>query len=154
MTTYPTGIDAAMLQGIDAVLGVRDAVGAVIRPVFFVTRTWYKNPELTIPAARPEGYAKDDVPVQLLPSPGMKDFSQDLRTREGGAVKAGDIILKQISKAKFTRADLEQFKIPNKQRIYQVGDKLYEVINVTEKHVTFDVQVRELSNQKRYLNHG
>jgi hypothetical protein len=151
MTTYPTGIDQAMLKGIDACLGVRDAVGAVIEPVFFLTRTWYSDVGKTTPATAPEGYATDSAPVQLFPSPGMKDFSQDVRLREGGVVKAGDIILTGVSKNKYQQSDLDgSVSAPNIQKFYLIGVKLYQVINVTEKHVTFNVQVRELTNQTRY----
>ncbi len=146
----PGAIDAAMLKSIDAILGVRDAVGAVIQPVYIVTRTWFTDVGLTTAATQPEGYAKDLV-VQLLPSPGMKSFSQDVRLREGGAVKAGDIILKSVSKNKFKESDLDgSTSAPNIQIFFAIGAKLYQTINVTQKHVTFDVQVRELTNQTRY----
>ncbi len=150
MTTYPTGIVAGMLQGIDGILNIRDSIGAIIHPVSIVTRTWYTDPDLTIAAAQPEGYAKDLV-VQLLPSPGMKEFSQDIRLREGGAVKAGDIILTSISRNKYSKSDLDSDTgSRNVMRLFLIGDKLYQIINITEKYVTFNIQVRELSNQTRY----
>jgi hypothetical protein len=144
------GIINAMLPAIDSILAVRDSVGAVIKPVYFVTRQWYTDSGLTMAATQPEGFAKDSV-VQLLPSPGMKNFNQDVRLREGGAIKAGDIILKDISANKFQEADLDG-TTPNKgvSKFYLIGVKLYQVINVTRKYVTFDVQVRELTNQTRY----
>ena len=144
------GIDSAILKGIDSILGIRDSVGAVIQPVYFVTRTWFENLELSKVATQPEGFAKDSV-TQLLPSPGLKEYSQDIRLREGGTVKAGDIILKGISKNKFKESDLDgSSSSANIQKFYLIGVKLYQVINVTQKHVTFSVQVRELSNQTRY----
>lgn len=145
------GIIDAMLKGIDGVLCARDAVGAVIKKVYFVTRTWYSDSGLTIAATQPEGFASKDQVVRLLPSPGMKQFSQDIRLREGGSIKAGDIILKDISKNLYKEADLDgSTSAENIQKFYLVGEKLYQVINVTEKYVTFDVQVRELTNQERY----
>lgn len=150
MTAYPTGIVKAMLKGIDGVLGARDSVGAIIQPVYRVSRQWYTDVGLTTLATQPEGFAKDTV-TQLLPSPGMKQFSQDIRLREGGTVKAGDIILTGISRNKFTEADLDgSSSSRGVQKFYLIGAKLYQVINVTAKYVTFDVQVRELSNQRRY----
>jgi len=150
LTTYPAGINKAMLKGIDAILSVRDVVGAIIQPIFFVTRTWYSDSGLTIAANQPEGFAKDSV-VQVLPSPGMKQFNQDIRLREGGSIKAGDIILTALSKNKFAESDLDGTSSSgNIQKFYLIGVKLYQVISVTQRHVTFDVQVRELTNQARY----
>lgn len=150
MTTYPTGVVSALLQGIDGVLNARDAVGAIIQPISIVTRTWYTDSGLTVAATQPEGFATDSV-SQILPSPGMKEFNQDIRLREGGAVKAGDIILTNISRNKYRKSDLDNTGLAaNVEKLYLIGDKLYQVINITEKYVTFSVQVRELSKQERY----
>lgn len=152
MTNYPNGIVSALLPSVDAILGVRDSIGAIIQPVYFVTRTWYKDKDLQFPSSEVGvHFAKDSVAVQLLPSPGMKTFAQDVRLREGGAVKAGDIILKDVSKNAYKEADLDgSTSAENIEKFYLIGAKLYQVINVTEKYVTFNVQVRELTNQTRY----
>ncbi len=151
MNQYPSGIDAAMIEGIDAILAIRDAVGAIIKPVYFVTRTFYRDKEMQEPAKGPEGSNATDLVVQLLPTPGMKQFNQDIRLREGGSIKAGDIILKGISKNLFKEQDIDgSTSAKNIQKFYLIGDKLYQVINVTARHVTFNVQVRELTNQTRY----
>lgn len=145
-----TGIIDSLLPEIDCILGIRDSIGAVIKPVYFLTRTWYKDSGKTIAAGAPEGYAVDVV-EQLIPSPSMKDFSQDIRLKEGGAVKAGDIILSGISRNKYVEADLDGSSAAlNIEHFYVVGVKLYQVINVTESYLTFKVQLRELSNQTRY----
>lgn len=145
-----TGIVSALLPCVDSILGVRDSIGAIIEPVSILTRTWYSDSGLTVAATQPEGYAKDSV-SQVLPSPGMKQFSQDIRLREGGAVKAGDIILMGVSKNKYRETDLDgSTPDQNIEKFFLIGSKIYQVINVTEKYVTFDVQVRELSNQTRY----
>lgn len=150
MTTYPTGVDAALLNGVDGVLGARDAVGAIIQPVYFVTRTWFSDSGLTTPNTAPEGFFSD-VTSQVLPSPGMKTFAQDVRVREGGAVKAGDILLKGISKHKYQESDVDgSTPSANVQKFFKIGVKLYQVISVRQRHVTFDVMVRELSNQAGY----
>lgn len=145
------GIIDSLLEVTDDILGVRDAVGAVIDPVFLITRSWYTDAAKTTPAARVgDGYAKD-TEVQMLPSPALKNYAQDVRLREGGAVKAGDIILKNVSRQSQSEATLDASTgTVNQERLYRVGDKLYQVINITKSYVTFDVQLRELTNQRRY----
>lgn len=145
------GIIDGLLEVTDDILSVRDEVGAVIDPVFLVLRTWYTDMLRTVPAARVgDGYAKD-TETQMLPSPGLKNYSQDVRLREGGAVKAGDIILTNVSRQSQSEATLDgSTGTPNTERFYRVGGKLYQVINITKKYVTFDVQLRELTNQRRY----
>lgn len=144
------GIIASLLPDLDAILSVRDCVGAVLKPVYLFTRTWFKDQAKTMAANAPEGFATDSF-VQLLPSPEMKDYSQDIRLREGGSVKQGDIILKMISKHKYAESDIDgTSSAANVERFYLVGTKLYQVINVTEEYLTWNVQLRELSNQTRY----
>jgi len=138
------GIIDSLLPAVDSILGVRDSAGAVIQPVFFVTRTWSGTQV-------GDGTAKD-VEVQMLPSPGLKNFAQDIRLKEGGAVKAGDIILTNVSKNKFKEPDLDgSSPALNVEKFFRVGAKIYQVINVAEKYVTWDVQIRELTNQVRYV---
>ena len=143
MTQYPSGIVKAMLPAIDSILSIRDQLGAVIRPVSFLTRTWSG----TEPGS---GTATDSV-VQLLPTPKIKEFSQDVRLREGGNIRAGDIILMGISRNKYTYQDLDSVTASKSvEKFFMVGDKIYQIIQVTEKYVTFDVHIRELTNQARY----
>lgn len=145
------GLIDSLLPVTDSILGVRDSIGAVIKPVYFLTRTWFSDSGLTTPATSPEGYAKDSTLVQMLPSPKIKDFSQDIRLKEGGSVKAGDIILSSISRNKYAEADLDgTTTAENIEKFYVVGVKLYQVINVKESYLTFSVQLRELTNQTRY----
>lgn len=145
----PTGLQG-FLGGVDAILGIRDATGLTKQPVFFVKRTWFSDSGKTNPSGGAEGYATDAV-TQLLPTPGIKNFSQDIRLREGGAVKSGDIILTGVSGNRFTEGQLDgSSSAANVENLFLVGGKLYQVINVTKKYVTFQVQLRELSNQTRY----
>lgn len=147
----PSGIVAALLPNVNALLGVRDSVGAIKQQVFFVTRSWFSDSGFTTPATQPEGYAKDAVAVQFLPSPGIKQFSQDVRLREGGSIKAGDIILSGISRETYQESDLDNSTANQGiEKLYMIGTKLYTCINVTQRYVTFNVQVRELTNQTRY----
>lgn len=148
--TPPTPFISALLKGIDGVLGARDAVGAIIEPIYFLKRTWYSDCGLSVAATQPEGYAKDLV-TQLLPSPGMKQFSQDVRLREGGAIKAGDIILKNVSKNLYDESNLDgSSSAANVENLFIIGQKVYTVINVTESYATWNIQVRQLTNQTRY----
>ncbi len=149
----PKGIVDALLPSVDAILGIRDQIGAIIKPVFILTRTWYCDEQLTTPAMQPEGFFKD-CSVPLLPTPKIKDFSQDIRLKEGGSVKSGDIILSNISRNKYRSEDLDgATPAANIERFFVVGVKLYQVINVTESYLTWSVQIRELSNQER-SKHG
>jgi hypothetical protein len=81
----------------------------------------------------------------------MKSFNQDVRLREGGAIKAGDIVLTGVSRNKYQQCNLDG-TTPNKgvELLYMLGQTMYQVINVTQKYVTFDVQIRELTDQQRY----
>lgn len=138
-----SGLIDTLLPNIDAVLGVRDSAGVSYKAVYVVTRTWSGT------------QVGDGTPVdtksQMLPSPGLKNFAQDIRLREGGSVKSSDIILTNVSKNKYKESDLDATSPGNNvEKLYLVGDKLYQVINIAEKPVTFDVQIRELSNQTRY----
>ena len=138
------GIRDALIPSIDSILGVRDAIGAVIDPVYFVTRTWSGS-------QMGEGTPQDSE-TQMLPSPGLKTYHKDVRLREGGAIQAGDIFLIDVSQNKYTEQDLDATSPANNvEKLYRVGDKLYQVIQVSKKYVTWDVQLRELTNQQRYL---
>jgi hypothetical protein len=137
-----SGIIAAMLPAIDGVLSVRDAAGAALAPVSFVTRTWT--------GTQPGDGTATDALVSMSPSPRIKNYAQDLRLREGGSVKAGDIILKNVSANRYQESDLDGTAAANVQKFYLVGGKLYQVISLVKKYVTWDVQLRELSNQTRY----
>ncbi len=127
----------------DSVLGIRDTLGAVIDPVFFLTRTWSGTE------------VGDGTPVdtleQLLPSPCLKRYDFDLRLREGGVIKQGDILLKSISLNKYTEAQLDgSSPSANVQKFFLVGDKIYESLNCHKRYVTWEVLVRKISNQERY----
>lgn len=151
MTVYPNGLVKSLLPVVDQILGVRDSIGAVIQPVSFLTRTFYLDAAKTLPAKQPEGKYATDVVVQMLPTPSLKAFAQDIRLREGGAIKSGDLILKGVSGNKFKQSDLDgSSPAPNVLKLFLVGDKLYQVVNVSQRYVTFDVQIRELTNQRRY----
>lgn len=150
MSCNGKGLIDTLLPNMDAILGVRDSIGAIIKPVYFLTRTWYNDCDHTQASDSPEGFAVDSL-IQMLPTPKLKDFSQDERLKEGGSVKNGDLILSSISKTKYVESDLDgSSNLANVEKLFVVGTKVYQVINVTEKYVTFNVQIRELSKQARY----
>lgn len=129
---------------LDSVLGVRDTIGATLHKVYLITRTWSgKQPG--------EGQAIDQS-VQIKPTPGIKEYAHDLRLVEGGAVKQGDIILRGISKHIYPNETFLDGRTGNKsvEKFYLINDRLYTVINIKENYVTWDVQLRKLSNQTRY----
>ena len=128
-------------DNVDSILAIRDQIGAALKPVYFVTRTW-SGTELgdgTATIAR----------VQMLPSPRVVEFKHDLKLVEGGFVKAGDVLLKMISKNKYTaESQLDGTStVANVEKLYEVGGILYRVINVQEKHVTWSVLLRRISGQ-------
>lgn len=147
------GIIDSLLPASDAIFGIRDSIGAVIKPVFLVTRSWYTDEDLTVASSQVgEGFG-DDKEVPLLPSPRLKNFAQDIRLKEGGSIKAGDIILSNVSKNSYDESDLDaSVSDANVEKLYRVGDKIYQVINIYEKYVSWNVQLRELTNQARYIN--
>lgn len=141
---------ASLLPNVDAILGVRDSIGAVIRPVYFLTRTWYTTSTFQTQSTDVGGFAKDVV-EQLLPSPQIVDLTQDIKVKAGGVVKNGDIILKGVSRNSFNESDLDGTSPANNvECLYIVGAKVYQVVKVTEKYVTWNIVLKELTNQTRY----
>lgn len=140
-----TGIVDDVLSVTDEILGIRDEIGAVKRPVFILTRTWS--------GTKIGDGAPSDVAVQVLPTPNVKDLSLDYRVREGGAIQSGDMLIKNISRESYPTEDHVNCTTDakNLERWYYIDGKLYEVINVTRKYVTWYVQIRKSSKQKLYL---
>jgi len=135
------GIIDSLLPSIDSILGIRDTVGAVILPVFFVTHTWSGSTigDGTLSTSQ----------VQMLPTPNWKSFSQDLRLKEGGVIKEGDILLTNVSRNKFKESDLDGLtNVNNVEKFLRVGDKLYRVVSVVPKYLTWEILLREQSNRR------
>ena len=138
------GLIDDLKASVDDILGVRDSIGAVLQPIYIVTRTWS--------GTTPGDGTAVDTEAQVLPSPGIKDYSHDLRMREGGVVKAGDIMLTGVSGNLYTESQLDgTSSAGNIEKLYRVGTKMYQVINVVQKYVTWEVQLRLLTNQTRYI---
>lgn len=128
---------------LDCVLGVRDDIGAVLSPTYLVTRTWTGS-------RLGEGTFSDSE-AQLLPSPYIVDLSHNLNIPEAGTIKHGDIFLKNISKSSYpTEGELDgSSSAKNIEKLYRIGEFLYQVIRVKNNYLTWDVQVRRLSDQRR-----
>ena len=131
----------SLLVNADTILGVRDRVGAALKEVFIVTRTWTGD---EVGAGQSE-----DQKDRMLPSPRIVEFTNDVRLNEGGQIKRDDILLKMISKQKYPTENLIDC-VSNKKHIekfYEVGGIRYSVIGVTEKHITWNVLLRRTSKQ-------
>lgn len=141
----PGGVVGSLKSSLDSILGIRDQIGAALMPVYFVTRTW-SGTEIG------DGNAVE-VKVQVLPSPRIVSMSDDSRVVEGGAVQLDDIMLKMISKNTYANKNqVDGTSTDQKiEKFYEVDGLLYKAINVTEKHLYWNVQIRKLSNQKRYV---
>jgi hypothetical protein len=139
--------EGCLLDGLkdclDDVLGIRDDIGAVLAPTYLVTRTWT--------GARPGDGTFSDDESQLLPSPYIVDLSHNLNIPDAGTIKHGDILLKNISKQSYPlESDLDgSSDAKNIEKLYRIGEYLYQVIRVKNNYITWDVQVRRLSDQRR-----
>lgn len=140
----PGGVVGSLKSSLDSILGIRDQIGATLMPVYLVTRTW-SGTEIG------DGVAVE-TKAQVLPSPRIVSMSDDSRVVEGGAVQLDDIMLKMISKNAYAaKSSIDGTSNDQKiEKFYEVDGLLYKVINVTEKHLYWNVQIRKLSNQKRY----
>lgn len=127
----------------NSILGIRDKLGAVTRKVSLVTRSWTGR--------RPGDGEHTEEVCELDPQPGIKEISHDVRVTIGGAVQQGDIILYHVSKQSYPTEDLINCEVEdqNIEKFYRIGNNDYRVIHVKERHLTWDLQVRKLSDQSR-----
>lgn len=122
------------------ILGVRDSIGAAIHTVNFVTRTW-SGTEVG------DGTATD-VSVLMVPSPGLQDLSHKYALLSGGNYRQGDIILKSVSKQSYparNTVDLANTGSKLVEKFYSINGELYNVVNVKESYITWDIQIRKLA---------
>lgn len=138
----------SLLPGLNSILGIRDALGAGIKEVWFVTRTWSGE---TIG----DGTAVE-VRARLLPTPKIvakngDGVSKDERFLQGGTVDQADLSLKNISKSSYpNETDVDcSSTLRNVEKFYEVGGKLYQVKSVSESYLTWNVDLRSISNQQR-----
>ncbi len=134
----------SLRANIDCVLGVRDSIGASVSDVAIVKRTWNGS-------KIGEGQATELI-TKMLPTPGIKLFNHDLRIKEGGTVQSKDILLTSISQNKYPEQSMIDGTKPDKltEVMYEVGGRLYQVVSVEQHLVTWNVLLREISDQRRY----
>lgn len=139
-----SGLVGSLRKNVDAILGIRDSIGAILKPVAIVTRTWTGT-------RVGDGDAHDSVDC-LRPTPQIVEIGNDIRLQEGGAVKQGDNLVKGISRESYPlESDVDcTTNDPLVEKFYLLGETLYAVINVKERYLTWDVLLRERSDQTRY----
>ncbi len=133
------GLIDDLIPNVDAILGIRDDLGVALKPVYLVTRTWT--------GSEVGDGTSTDVRTRMLPSPRVVEFKNDFKTREGGTVKAGDIMLKMVSKQTYTLvSELDcSSDSPSVEKFYELGTEKYRPIGFTEKHITWNVVLRRVS---------
>ena len=135
-----TNLRVGLKDCIDAALSVRDKIGAKIHDVFIVTRTW-TGEDIG------DGQSSE-TEIQVLPTPEIVDYSLNIRLPTGGSIRQGDLILKGISCNRFTAKELHtQTEQDTVEKFYKINNELYEVIHITERFVTFEVQVRKTNEE-------
>ena len=127
---------------VDSILGIRDCIGAVIHPVYIVAREWSGE--------EPGDGQSTETENQILPTPQIKDYSHDLRLTEGGSVKQGDIILRNISKTQYpTEAEIDcSTDSRSIEKYYLINDRYYTVIHVKEDYLVWHVHLRKRSEER------
>lgn len=134
----------SLKPGLNSVLGVRDSIGAKIRDVFILTRTW-GGAQIGV------GDYVDKLD-QVKPSPQLVDYSHSVFVHEGGAVRSGDIIIKGISKSSYPAEEdidcrVDQHRL-NVQKFYFINNLMYNVIHVKDNYLTWEVHVRKLDSEQ------
>ena len=126
---------------IDSALSVRDSIGAAIHEVSLVQRCWSGE---TIG----DGKHRDTV-TKIVPTPEIREFAHHIMVQTGGAIQQGDILLKGISKNRYSREDLlYQTDDPTREKFYLIDDREYRIVNIVERLVTWDVLVRQTINRR------
>jgi hypothetical protein len=131
-----------LLDCVDEILSVRDCLGVNLAEVFFVTRTWSGD--------RPGDGSFSDEEAQMLPSPSIADYAHNIRATESSSVKAGDLILGNISRNRYPTEDLLLTTTAEKhvERFIKVGEHYYNTIHVKEELLTWEMHVRKIIQDK------
>jgi hypothetical protein len=127
--------------GVDDILSLRDQIGAVKKPVYFFSRVWGE--------AKGRGTPVDTFTL-IQPSPRIVEFQHDLRVREGGNVRQGDIMLKGMSQETYpTEAHVDcSVNSDLLEKYYCIDGWLYEVVSVNRKYVTWNILIRKTSKNR------
>lgn len=133
-------IDGCLLDCIDDALAIRDEIGAYKSKVYITKRSWSGN---IIGEGTPT-----DVDTQIYPTPEIVEYKHDIRLKDGGSIRNGDIALKSVSRKRYTEDDMAlKSNDPSVELFFKICGKLYESISVKRGHATMDVMVRRLSSQ-------
>lgn len=136
------GVISDLIPNINSILGIRDDMGVALKVVNIVTRSW-SGGKLGLGSIT-------ETSVQMLPSPRVVEFKTSLAIKEGGAVQAGDIMLKMVSKASYSQTDLDFTLLSGSvEKFYDIGGVRYRPVGVTEKHVCWTVLLRRVTDQSR-----
>lgn len=131
-----------ILDAVDCALEAKEEVCAFKAHVYLRTRTWSGQ---TVG----DGTYKDEE-SRIIPVPTIQTFEHDMRIKEGGTVKSGDLLLKSISKKRYKESDLD-LSIEDNQRyiekFYVIRGKIYEVVSIEEQFATWSVLIRRIHGQ-------
>ena len=138
-----SNLRASLTKCIDSVLGICESIGADIKKVEIITRTWAGE--------RPGDGTFEDISEGMNPLPCIKDLSHDVRVTEGGAVKQGDLILTGVSRNTYPEEDSLRTDTGtrNVEKFYKIGDHYYRTINIKERLVTWEVHVRKVRQDEK-----
>ena len=135
-------LDEIKASGLDDILAIRQNIGVDLAKVYLIIRTW-----AGIQVG--EGEYTDEI-TEVLPTPGIKDYSHHLRVTEAGSIRQGDLLIRMISKNGYSKDQVNcQTDQQHVEKFFRVGDSDCTVVTVVEKHLTWDVQVRPRSDQSR-----
>ena len=131
----------SLIESVDDILVVRSDLGAAI-DVYLIERIWSGENV-------GDGIFEDRV-EKIFPAPNVVDYGHDLRIQLSGAIKQGDLLVKDISKHGFPNVESIDGTSTNKQleHLYKIKDDLYQVIHVKDNYVTWDVQVRKIAGKE------
>jgi hypothetical protein len=137
-----TGIVQDLIGIADSLYGIRDDIGAVLEPVYLVTRTWSG-------ATPGDGEFTDDV-VRVLPSPAVAELTSSWKLKEIGLQEGSSgTMLSGISKQSWPTRDTVDCTStqPNVEKFYQIAGKLYYVKTVKENYVSWTVFITKVAHQ-------
>lgn len=130
-------------KNINSVLKLRDKLGVGKDSVYLVTQSWSGD---QIGAGK-----LTETKVQMLPTPYVFKFGATRKIPEGGMIKGGDILLRNVSMQSYPTEELIDGSSTEKnvEKLYEVDGNLYRVIEVEKQHVAWKVLLRRLSKEKR-----
>lgn len=128
-----------LLSDLNAMLSVRDEMDLSLKEIYIVTRTWSGDEP-------GDGMFKDSK-EQILPTPRIVDLRHQIRSREAGINEEADVMLKMISKESYPTKDLLDLsvKAKNIEKFYMVGEDLYRITSIQEKHLVWAVMLKKIN---------